>query len=481
MENILACVQHGSKNYYLIWNNPSYDKKIEITNIEVEALNNNVSLMAILPFNNVINSSGNVYDFYIKVINSGVIKCNAEALTLKLNITFMVDGETYYETITTNKGGSKIIYNSNDFTERKYSPTVLKLDSFYRPFFVNSVLLLLPDNFLNSSNNESNSKKCCARLYYSIANGCSYRIDDISPVYKMGDIDINLQHSENYTLKIRDSYRVFNEMDEPPKGGAILEQHIRGIREAGYDNVSHIEDAGGFNIKSGINLSKSSNGNIIYPFNVYDDNDFIKRVVYKKDDGSFINMSYVDGDSQNEDLYYIDTTEPLIFNMTIKDYAPIGYESNEIKLSTSPIYFPDKITKIDGDISFSSAYNINDIAYLYTGTNDEPHTLLQKIVEKLGDINVNDGFVSSDKIPNGNITQTIYDLLKCKANGTCDDPVLLVDFKLNSEGTKYISTINKQAKYLLAIYTGNMIKSDDNPFSYIQHTNKLLVIKVYKL
>lgn len=481
MENILACVQHGSKNYYLIWNNPNYNKKIEITNIEVEVLNGNVSLIPILPFNNVINSSGNVYDFSIKVINSGVIKCNASPLTLKLNVSFVVDGEIYYETMTTNNYGKEITYNSNDFIERKYSPTVLKLDSFYRPFFVNSVLLLLPDNFLNSSNNEENGKKCCGRLYYSIANGCSYRVDDISPVYKMGDIDINLQHSENYTLKIRDSYRIFNEMDEPPKGGVILEQHIRGIREAGYNDISFIEDVGGFKINGGINLSKSSNGNTIYPFNEYDENDFIEHVVYKKENGSRIDMSYVDGDSQNEDLFHIDTTKPLLFNMTIKDYAPIGYESNEINLTTPSIYFPDKITKKDGEVSFSSAYNINDIAYLYTGTNDNPHTLLQKIVEKIGDINVNDGFVSSEKIPNGDITQTIYDLLKCKANGSCDDPVLLVNFQLNSEGSKYISTINKQAKYLLAIYTGNMIKSDDNPFSYIQHTNKLLVIKVYKL
>lgn len=260
MENILTCYQHGSSQYYLLLANEGSKKEIEISNIEVICNSDAYVFSVKLPLNKKIKGgSTDYFDFSIILVNSPNIICGTTKLDISFNVEFLDDNVIKNEIIKQTKANTSIYYSSG-IKDRSYSPNALRLDSIYRPFFVNSILLLLPDKFLSSKTTYKESKKCCARLYYSIANGCTYRIDGEMPQYMLGDINIKLLHSSSYTLKFKGCHRNFSEISEPHSNKKIRSKHIAGIRECGYNNTSFLPTLDGIVwVKSGINLSSDIN------------------------------------------------------------------------------------------------------------------------------------------------------------------------------------------------------------------------------
>ena len=475
MENILTCYQHGSSQYYFLLANESSKNEIEIIDVDV-IYNSDAYVFSVkLPLNKKIKGgSTDYFDFSIMLINSPNIICGTTKLDISFNVTFLDDNVMKNEIISQTKTNTTIYYSSG-IKDRSYSPNALRLDSIYRPFFVNSVLLLLPDNFLTSKTTHKESKKCCARLYYSIANGCTYRVDKEMSQYMIGDIDIKLLHNTSYTLKIKGSHRNFSEISDPHSDKKIRSKHIAGIRECGYNNTSllpTLDGAAWFSVKSGINLSSDINNKTLYPSYTYDKNELVEITDYSDENGNKFNIGYFDGDKseKEQNVYHIDSTEPLVFDLTISDYAPIGYNSNTISISTNPIRFPDNIDYNDGKISFKSEYNNSNISYLYM----EDDETLEEIITQIGSINVNDDIVNQSLFNDSITAQSIYKMLSSKTS-------LFVNFE-DDENGNYVSNISKNAKYLIGIHHEATPKSDeDDSYSFIKHTNKLLVIKVYKL
>ena len=116
-------------------------------------------------------------------------------------------------------------------------------DIYYRPFYFNGALLMsrhdLTDynEFISNSGNtimDENTEYC--ELFYSIANGCSYKQDD---VYKLGEVKLQLNDN---TLTVKEPFRSFNELDFNNEIDAA--SAVYGIREPYLSNdVKNIDNA----------------------------------------------------------------------------------------------------------------------------------------------------------------------------------------------------------------------------------------------
>lgn len=534
----LICEQKGSTYYiFLPVNNSSQEflglKKIQILDVTVEYKpdDNNVNntdnsylFKSNLPADKNIRVRGNESDsfkFTVKLINSPVIEEGTSFIKIRFVVTYLEEDEVKVEIINSDRYNKELVF-TNTIASRGYSPYKIRLDSIYRPFFFNSTLLLLPENFLSEKTTNEKSKKCCGRLYYSIANGCSFRTkhNKTSEIYKIGDININLMHNDVFNLTIKDSFRLNSEMREVSsditKGNTI--EDVISIRECGnpQNNKNKIS---GFTMNGGMTLYKEYNGKHIYAKKDSSSGSYfiLPNVYYQDNDSKDIKMGLFGENDENNQKdyetsdttgitgvtgitgYFIDTTEPLVLKMEVKDYAPPGYGCNTISVTTPAVLFPDEINYSSGTVSFDVKYQNPNIAYLYTGANNDKYTLLQNIITRIGSINVNDDILidEDDKwIDNALYYKSYLKYLEGKAFNTINDKdanPLLVQFKDDGNG-KCKATVPTTVEYLVAIYHGSIIKDDndetefkigeekvENPFSYIKHTNKLTMIKIYKL
>ena len=485
MTNTLNCFQHGTKQYYLGLKDNSINEDVRIVNIDVFGETNGYVFSKQIINDNTLKRGGELYDFSIKLINSPTIICNKSYIKITFGVTFSINGEEYYEEITNTNSGENIIYSGSDVLERGYSANKIKLDSFYRPFFFNAVLLLLPQNFNKTKTTVYNSRNAYGRLYYSIANGCTYRqYDGNINRYMMGDIDIKLDHSTSYVLNIKKSYRDFSEIEYVPISGITFERHISGIRESGIDNIVEIAGENGvITLERGINLTNDTSNISVYPQNEYNNSGTTKNVIYWNENGVKINSLLDINNMNNDNLYHIDTTSPLKLNMKVKDFAPLGYTPNIIEIDSGYVHFPDEIEcKTGGNmfsISFSNKYS-DAISYypifktpIYNPTTNSYNLTINKLCEMIGNLNVNDGVFSDEKY------KTIFEFLSGDK---------MPEFSFTQENDKLVGTINYQNnsgydfEYVMAIYDGGCLKDENKTqFSYIKHTNKLLIIKLYRV
>ena len=94
------------------------------------------------------------------------------------------------------------------------------------------------------------------------------------------------------------------------------------------------------------------------------------------------------------------------------------------------------------------------------------YTNIMNIISKL---NVNDGIINEDD----------YKLILDYLNETSFSPIFFNDD--DNDGV-YRSNGEYGSKYVLAFYEDGYEKSDEEKiFSYIKHTNKLLVMKLYNI
>ena len=403
---------------------------------------------------------------------------NVAEIYLKFDVTYIIDNKiknkiTNEITIVHTTSPYEI---DNKFKSIKDSPYGLKLDSIYRPFFVNCVLLLLPYEYETQNTSKDYSQDCFGKLYFSIANGCTYRVNDKekyneNSIYKIGDINIKLKHGTDYNLTIRDSYRIITEMydnDNPVYGY----WHLNGIREAGENDISIGLVNDFIKLKRGINLLPDVNNTIISPISTIYENYKVSSITYNN------NEKLTNYDKISDDNCGLDTTYPIQFSLTINDYAPIGYEPNTINIESESILFPDEIKRdTETKCSFDSRYYNENVTYIAIGQNDDKDgdgkrfNDINNIFEKISKIDVTDNAVE------GYGGTFLFDYL---FNEYKDN---ICKFKINGDNGRYEETnLNKGRQYIIAIYHGSNIKSDDNnPFSYIKHTNKVLIMKVYNI
>lgn len=528
----LICKQKGSTYYISLSVDKSSQellglKKIQILDVTVEYNpdNNDVNntdnsylFKSNLPADKNIRVRGSESDsfkFTVKLINSPVIEEGTSSIKIRFVVTYLEEEEVKVEIINTDNNGDNLVF-TNAIASRGYSPYKIRLDSIYRPFFFNSTLLLLPEDFLSKQTTNEKSKRCCGRLYYSIANGCSFRTkyNKTSEIYKIGDININLMHNDVFNLTIKDSFRLNSEMREV--SSVITKDNtmedVIGIRECGNPRYNESKISA-FTMSGGMTLYKEHNGKHIYAKKDFSSGSYfiLPNVSYQDNDGKDIKIGLFGENDENNQKdyetsgttgitgYFIDTTEPLVLKMEVKDYAPPGYGCNTISVTTPAVLFPDEIIYSNKTVSFDVKYQNPNIAYLYTGAKDDEYTLLQNIITRIGSINVNDDILidKEDKYWDGLYYKSYLKYLEEKAFNTigsdADNTPLLVQFKDNGNG-KCVATVPNTVEYLVAIYHGSIIKDDndetkfeigeeivENPFSYIKHTNKLTMIKIYNL
>jgi hypothetical protein len=158
------------------------------------------------------NSNGKYeHSVLIKLIDSPYIPNNSlNPLCLRLYIYYTLNGVDRRIKVDTKNPeelidkGEHLVYHSDTYTKRKFWPYSIQLDSIYRPFFFNAALVFFDGNLLNRSEiiNDSRfseiSGSTFARLYFSIANGCTIRdgVDEKGlPKYKIGDINLTINYS----------------------------------------------------------------------------------------------------------------------------------------------------------------------------------------------------------------------------------------------------------------------------------------------
>lgn len=530
----LTISENGGGEYYLYTT-----EDIEITNIEVKALfsgytfNDDNSL--ILTPNWEENDSytfsiGEIkkkgknkvngkyeHSVLIKLIDSPYIPNNSlNPLCLRLYIYYTLNGvdrrikvDTKNPEDITDKG-EHLVYHSNTYTKRKFWPYSIQLDSIYRPFFFNAALVFFDGNLLNRSNLIEDSRfgeisgSTFARLYFSIANGCTIRdgVDEEGlPKYKIGDINLNINYLNKdgvvdpqsaYTLTIKDAYRPFSEIIEPGESGSTYyNAHIRGIRESGakhiFTDYMHKESLWG-STPGGMYLLKKENNDYLIPM-VYDYTDLIPdsiyyyNKVYSSDGSTLVNEENIFS------AHTFNNEQPLYVNFSVSDASIDGIDRKTIEVNCVDIRFPKNIILKDGKVAIPyNDYN-EEITYIYTYGEDTK--VIDNIFKILGKMNVND--YTSKEYRDDDIFNYLYFKHYGGGGDKYTEEVVALNFGYNPATESFEAKPSKTPTYVIGVYHGGYEvgsnKSTENEndeetgdlLRYVNHTNKLLIMRIYKL
>lgn len=516
---------------------------IEITNIEVKALfsgytfndDNSIVLTPNWEENDSYtfsigeikkkgkNKSNGKYEHsvLIKLIDSPYIPNNSlNPLCLRLYIYYTLNGvDRRIKVDTKNPGditdkGEHLVYHSNTYTKRKFWPYSIQLDSIYRPFFFNAALVFFDGNLLNSTTITEDDRfkdisgSTFARLYFSIANGCTIR-DGVDkeglPKYKIGDINLNINYLNKdgvvdpqsaYTLTIKDAYRPFSEIIEPGESGSTYyNAHIRGIRESGADhrfNDYISEDFIWDSTPGGIYLTKKENIDYLIPM-ASEYTDLIPGII------NYYNKVYSSNESTKVSVgnifsaHAFNNEHPLYINFSVSDASIDGIDHKTIEVNCVDIRFPKNI-KITDEGKVAIPYNDynEEITYIYAyGTNTN---VIDNIFKILGKMNVND--YTSDKYRDDDIFNYLY--FKHYGGGEGSEykytpEKIALNFGYNATTKCFEATPSKTPTYIIGVYHGGYEAGNNNGtesendeetgdlLRYVNHTNKLLIMRIYKL
>lgn len=428
----------------------------------------------------------------IKLINSPYIPLKSiSPLCLRLYIYYTLNGEKRRIVVDTknpdrsfNEAPEYLIYRSNTYENRKKWAYSIQLDSIYRPFFFNAALLLFePDIFGDGFNDISG--KTYGKFYFSIANGCTLRDGQVNnlPKYKIGDINLNisflnydggLDTGSTYNLTIKDNYRPFSEINDC-SDQTYLSNHIRGIREYGIYNgkwVWNHQDGTTGATYGGINLPQISRDEYLTALHLYENGPSNPPTftIYKNKNGNAVDMS--DFETSQE----FKLNRPLNVSFNVSDASIDGIDYKTISVDCGDIRFPWDLVYKDGKIRIPyNQYNEN-VTYIYIKKNE---SILYDIFKQLGNLNVFDYF--SDTYRNDDIFNYLYH----KHYG--DKRKIEFTYK---EG--YYEASISDINYILAIYHGGYEIANSNILGeeeakkgdllrYINHTNKLLIMKLYNV
>lgn len=415
------------------------------------------------------------FKYEIKLINSPYIifnkSNNPPDLYVKFHIYYTFNGEekrtTLYRKIMEANGvniginNDEIKYNSISYTDRINWANALTLDSIYRPFFFNTALL-----FSGST----------AQLFFSIANGCTYRQQDyvdlnspqigLQTRYEIGDINLKISHynekgvvrnDDMYELIIKDNYRNFSEIiydNSTNVTNFIKEAHIRGIRGSGI-YLPKKDDSTEY-----LDVSHSYNNTSIYKYIPLKTKYYNKNYEFITDYSNVTNItSTTSGDCEN----FTTSGYGLNVSFNVNDGAPDGVSYKTIGVEYSDIRFPNIIEKDDENklfFKYKKGWDYNIRYFLFNEIN---------IIDSLKKINVDDDAFFSG------LTESLTEEITFNHG---DNTVIT---------SKSYTNTNK----VLAIYfndendideeddEGNT--EDDRLFKYKKDTSKLLIIRIYDL
>lgn len=501
----LTISQNGSETFYFYTH-----KDVDIINVDVKvitsAFTDNYATTPITwsEENNYLFSIGEVkkhkgltnsgeyqHSVLVKMLDSPIVSCREKEnsdVYLRFYIYYNFEGVDRRIIADTTKPeipyqGEHIKYYSKTYRNRALLPYSIQLDSIYRPFFCNSALFFFDGNSVNneeiitqdSYKNISGDTYC--KFYFSIANGCTMR-DKKYPIYRIGDINLKITNigkggAEDkegvYNFTIKDNFRIFSEIEDfndPLKGktrnDSLKKAHIRGIKESGVnDTLNDFTCSDGQYINGGIFLPQ------------VDKNDYFKVEHYYNDDTGLTpsNITYIKN-NEGVDVYNIytaqkfNTTQPLNIELIVNDTSPDGINFKTNKIECEYVIFPEKI-EFGPNYNILKIYNYgycSDITYISCNDKD-----LEKIYELLGKMNVNDN-ISEDEV-----NDDIFNYLHSLKNQQ-------IEFIMCTPNGKICTAVSQIIKpeYILAIYHGGY-KKDEDLLRYIKHTNKLLIMRLYKL
>lgn len=525
----LTISENGGGEYYLYTT-----EDIEITNIEVKALFSGYTFNILTPnweendsYTFSIgeikkkdkNKSNGKYEHsvLIKLIDSPYIPNNSlNPLCLRLYIYYTLNGADRRIIVDTKNPeglidkGEHLIYHSNTYTKRKFWPYSIQLDSIYRPFFFNAALVFFDGNLLNRNEITEDSRfseisgSTFARFYFSIANGCTIRdgVDEKGlPKYKIGDINLNINYLNKdgvvvpqsaYTLTIKEAYRPFSEIIEPGESGSTYyNAHIRGIRESGTKHIfvdyMHKESTLG-STPGGMYLIKKENNDYLIPMvSEYTDLlpnsiDYYNKV-YKSDGSTLVNEENIFS------AHTFNNEHPLIVNFSVSDASIDGIDHKTIEVNCVDIRFPKNITLKDGTVSIPyNDYN-EEITYIYTYGEDTK--VIDNIFKILGKMNVND--YTSDEYRDDDIFNYLYFKHYGGGGNKYTEEVIALNFGYNPATERFEAKPSKTPTYVIGVYHGGYEVGSDNStdsendektgdlLRYVNHTNKLLIMRIYKL
>ena len=496
---------------------------IEITNIEVKALfsgltfNDNTTIWE--ENDSYTFSVGEIkkkgknkvngkyeYSVLIKLIDSPYIPNNSlNPLCLRLYIYYTLNGvdrrikvDTKNPEGITDKG-EHLVYNSNTYTKRKFWPYSIQLDSIYRPFFFNAVLLFFEPNIFSSGYDDI-SGNTYGKFYFSIANGCTLRDGKVGslPKYKIGDIklDINFLNEDGtldtgsaYNLTIKDNYRTFSEIIEPGESDSTYyNAHRRGIREYGLNDGKWSWKDGNNIITAstygGVNLPIMDDKMYLQPLHLYENgvSSPPSSTHYKDNFGKFVEMR----DFNSSHIFNLH--KPLNVSFSVSDASIDGIDYKTISVDCGDIRFPWTLGYKDGKVTIPYSQYIENVTYIYIQSTDT--NMLYNIFDILGKLNVDDYF--SKYYRNDDIFNYLY--YKHYGGGGGGEynytpHVRKIEFTYK-EGVYEASVSN--ASHILAIYHGGYEVAVSNGLGeeeankgdllrYVNHTNKLLIMKLYKV
>lgn len=529
----LTISENGSGEYYLYTT-----EDIEITNIEVKALfsgytfndDNSLILTPNWEENDSYtfsigeikkkgkNKSNGKYEHsvLIKLIDSPYIPNNSlNPLCLRLYIYYTLNGADRRVIVDTKNPegltdkGEHLVYHSNTYTKRKFWPYSIQLDSIYRPFFFNAALVFFDGNLLNTSQITEDDRfkeisgSTFARFYFSIANGCTIR-DGVDkeglPKYKIGDINLNINYLNKdgivdpqsaYTLTIKDAYRSFSEIIEPGESGSTYyNAHIRGIRESGAKHIftDYLKSEWG-STPGGMYLLKKENNDYLIPMvdgytDLIPDSIYYYNKVYSSNGSTLVNEENIFS------AHTFNNEQPLLVNFSVSDASIDGIDHKTIEVNCVDIRFPKNI-KITAEGKVSIPYNDynEEITYIYTYGADTK--VIDNIFKILGKMNVND--YTSDKYRDDDIFNYLYFKHYGGGGDKYTEEVVALNFGYNATTKCFEAEPSETPTYVIGVYHGGYEAGSNNSaegendeetgdlLRYINHTNKLLIMRIYKL
>lgn len=539
----LTISENGGGEYYLYTT-----EDVEITNIEVKALfsgytvndDNTIILTPTWEENDSYafsigeikkkgkNKSNGKYEHsvLIKLIDSPYIPNNSlNPLCLRLYIYYTLNGvdrriKADTKTPEIINEGEYLVYRSNTYIKRKFWPYSIQLDSIYRPFFFNAALVFFDGNLLkrrdliedSSSRFSEISGSTFARLYFSIANGCTIR-DGVDkeglPKYKIGDINLTINYLNEdgvvdpqsaYTLTIKDAYRPFSEIIEPGESGSTYNAHVRGIRESGTKHIFvdyEYETTGSGKTLGGMYLLKKENNDYLIPM-VYEYTDLIPGSI------DYYNKVYSSNGStlvDEENIFSAHTfnnERPLFVNFSVSDASIDGIDHKTNEVNCVDIRFPKniEITKENDEEKVAISYNDYNEEITYICTKDTK--VIDNIFKILGKMNVND--YTSNVYRDDDIFNYLY--FKHYGGGNDEDNnygeyageiVEALNFGYNPSKGKFEAKTSTNPSHVIGVYHGGYEVGNNNSaenendeetgdlLRYVNHTNKLLIMRIYKL
>lgn len=506
----LEISQNGGETFYF-----NTDKDININSIDVKVLvlttiinsddntghlvwvekdNYLFSVIDIKKKEGVTSTGKHQHSALVKLIDSPYVPCNQwkkSTLRLRFYIYYTLDGEEKRIIADTTKPensgigqdkGDDIYYHSNSYKKRALWPYSIQLDSIYRPFFFNSALLFFDGSLIRneSANLTEMSGNTYAKFYFSIANGCTMR-DEEFPLYRIGDItldicNINRQGNKiedsKYNFIIKNNFRVFSEIEDfhvnvneigsdiETRKKNLKNAHIRGIKESGLNDSLNDYVYKNTKINGGIFLPVLEKNDYLVAEHTYDESLIPDSISYysKKIGGKKIGTYNIF--SANT----FDTSQALNIKFKVNDASPDGINFKTNEVICDYVLFPKNISYENGQLRIPHNEYSSDVTY-YSITDG----IIVNIYNKLGGLNVNDEIYTGTN-EDGDIFNYLKYSLKDKAfNLDKFDPV-----------GKYSFAEIEKPNYLLAVYHGGY-ESDEELLKYIKHTNKLLIMRLYKL